>query len=64
MTFSFLIVVGQFYHALGIDSIRRTTLGGLVLRHGFLWSVMACYCAGVGLGALGESTLGHPCETS
>ena len=33
-----------------IDSIRHTTLGGLVLGFGFLWSDLACYAAGVGLG--------------
>ena len=28
----------QLYHASWIDSIRGTTLGALVLGHGFLWS--------------------------
>ena len=50
MAFSVLIEVSQLYHAPWIDSIRRTTLGGLVLGFGFLWSDLACYAAGVGLG--------------
>src|SRR5262249_5399768 len=48
--FSLLIEVSQLYHAPWIDAVRRTTLGALVLGHGFLWSDLACYAAGVGLG--------------
>src|SRR4051794_24840965 len=53
-SFSVLIEMSQLYHAPWIDSIRHTTLGGLVLGYGFLWSDLACYAAGVGLGVLGE----------
>ena len=42
------------YHAPWIDSIRQTTLGGLILGFGFLWSDLACYAAGVGLGVILE----------
>jgi hypothetical protein len=58
MTFSVLIEVSQFYHAPWIDSIRRTTFG-LVLGYGFVWSDLACYVVGVGLGMLAERVALH-----
>ncbi len=54
MSFSAAIEVSQLYHAPWIDSIRHTTLGGLVLGYGFVWSDLACYALGVGLGMLFE----------
>ncbi|QDV35715.1 ribosomal maturation YjgA family protein [Tautonia plasticadhaerens] len=48
---SVMVEVGQLFHAPWLDTIRRTTLGGLALGHGFLWSDLACYVVGVGLGA-------------
>src|SRR3954447_1158265 len=54
MSFSAMIEIGQLYHAPWIDSIRGTTLGALVLGHGFLWSDLACYAVGVGLGVAVE----------
>ncbi len=54
LVLSVLVEVSQSYHAPWIDSIRRTALGGLVLGWGFLWSDLACYAAGVGLGAITE----------
>jgi hypothetical protein len=59
MSMSVLIEVGQLYHAPWIDSIRRTTLGGLVLGFDFVWSDLACYAAGVGLGILIELAVLH-----
>lgn len=56
MAFSVIIEVGQLYHAPWIDSIRRTTLGGLILGFDFVWSDLACYAAGVGLGIVIELT--------
>ena len=38
MSFSVLVEVGQLYNAPWIDSIRGTTLGGLVLGFDFVWS--------------------------
>ena len=38
-----------------IDSIRQTTLGGLILGFGFLWSDLVCYALGVELGVLVET---------
>ena len=54
MSLSVLVEVGQLYHAPWIDSIRRTTVGGLVLGYDFVWSDLACYAVGVGLGILIE----------
>lgn len=48
--FSFSIEVSQLYHASWIDEIRRTTLGGLVLGFGFLWSDLLSYTLGVTTG--------------
>ena len=46
------------YHAPWIDSIRSTTLGGLVLGFDFVWSDLACYAVGVMMGMLVERGLG------
>ena len=54
MSLSVAAEVGQLYHAPWIDSIRRTTLGGLILGFDFVWSDLACYAAGVGLGVAVE----------
>ncbi len=48
--FSFVIEFSQFYHAPWIDSLRCTTLGGLILGFGFKSSDFACYLIGVFLG--------------
>jgi hypothetical protein len=44
----------EIYHAPWIDSIRQTTLGGLVLGFGFLWTDLACYSVGIVTGSLTE----------
>lgn len=44
--FSVLIELSQLYHATWIDDIRSTTIGGLVLGFGFLWSDIICYTIG------------------
>jgi len=54
MSFSVIIEVSQLYHASWIDSIRQTTKGGLILGFGFLWSDLACYAVGVGMGVMTE----------
>ena len=54
MAFSVAVELSQLYHAPWIDSIRHTTLGGLILGFGFLWSDLACYALGAGLGVLIE----------
>jgi hypothetical protein len=55
MSFSVLIEISQLYHAPWIDSIRHTTLGGLVLGYGFLWSDLVCYAVGVALSVVIEA---------
>lgn len=57
LTLSFLVELSQLYHAPWIESIRRTTLGGLVLGFGFLWSDLVCYSVGITLGAIAELIL-------
>jgi hypothetical protein len=54
MSLSIAVELSQLHHAPWIDSIRLTTLGGLILGYGFLWSDLACYAAGVGLGVVIE----------
>jgi hypothetical protein len=54
MAVSVAVEISQLYHAPWIDSIRQTTLGGLILGFGFLWSDLACYAVGVGLGIVIE----------
>jgi hypothetical protein len=50
MIFSVVIELSQLYHAVWIDSIRHTRVGGWVLGFGFLWSDIACYAVGVAFG--------------
>lgn len=51
---AFLVEISQLYHAPWIDSIRQTTLGGLVLGFGFLWTDLVCYSVGIATGSLTE----------
>ncbi|AYF06870.1 MULTISPECIES: DUF2809 domain-containing protein [Bacillus] len=57
LLFCYVIEVSQLYHAEWIDSIRATTLGGLVLGYGFLWSDIVAYTIGVGIGMFCEFML-------
>ncbi|PGK38544.1 hypothetical protein CN907_14615 [Bacillus anthracis] len=57
LMFCYGIEVSQLYHAEWIDNIRATTLGGLVLGYGFLWSDLVAYTIGVGIGMFCESVL-------
>lgn len=54
LLFCYGIEVSQLYQGDMINALRQTTLGGLILGFGFLWSDMICYTAGVGIGFLGE----------
>ncbi len=61
--FSLSIETSQLYHALWINQIRHTRLGGLVLGFGFLWSDLVCYAVGIGIGVLMESSgIVHLCS--
>ena len=51
------VEVSQMYHAPWIDGIRNTTLGGLVLGFGFLWSDLVCYTLGITAGAMADRFL-------
>ncbi|MEI3893583.1 MULTISPECIES: DUF2809 domain-containing protein [Bacillus] len=57
LMFCYGIEVSQLYHAEWIDSVRATTLGGLVLGYGFLWSDLVAYTIGVGIGMFYEFML-------
>lgn len=48
--FSYMIEFSQLFHASWIDNIRNTTLGGLMLGYGFLYSDLLCYTFGIILG--------------
>jgi hypothetical protein len=50
-----LVEVGQLHKPPWLEAIRRTTLGGLLLGFDFAPSDLACYAAGVALGAAGEA---------
>ena len=50
--FSYSIEISQLYHAPWIDSIRNTTLGGLILGFGLLWSDLVCYTIGILIGII------------
>jgi hypothetical protein len=54
LALAFLVELSQLYHAPWIDSIRQTTLGGLVLGFGFLWTDLICYSVGILIGSLIE----------
>ena len=55
--FSYSIEISQLYHAPWIDAIRNTTLGGLILGFGFLWSDLVCYTIGIIIGIIIEKLL-------
>ena len=44
------VEISQLYQAPWLNALRHTTLGGLVLGHGFLWSDVVCYGVGVLVG--------------
>lgn len=54
LSFCYLIELSQLFHANWIDTIRKTTLGGLILGYGFLWSDLVAYAIGIGVGIVIE----------
>ena len=50
LLFCFAIELSQIYHSSWIDTIRNTTIGGLILGYGFLWSDLVSYLLGIVLG--------------
>ena len=57
LVLAFAVEVSRLYHAPWIESIRNTTLGGLVLGFGFLWSDLVCYLVGISIGFLLERSV-------
>ena len=57
LVFCYGIEFSQLYHEPWIDGIRATTLGGLALGYGFLWSDMVAYTIGVLSGALVDKNI-------
>jgi len=51
---SFAVELSQLYQAPWINEIRATRLGALALGHGFLWSDLLCYAAGVALASVAD----------
>ncbi|MDD2797936.1 MAG: DUF2809 domain-containing protein [Bacteroidales bacterium] len=49
LIFCYLIEISQLYQANWINVIRHTSLGGLVLGFGFLWSDILAYSMGITL---------------
>lgn len=50
LAIAFAVEFSQLYHAPWIEEIRATTLGALVLGHGFVATDLLCYAMGVALG--------------
>jgi hypothetical protein len=63
LVIAFSVETSQLYHAPWIDGIRQTTLGGLVLGFGFLWTDLICYTVGIILGAVTEFGI-NACKNS
>ena len=47
---TFLLESSQLYRAPWLNALRATRLGGLILGYSFLWSDLACYTVGIGIG--------------
>jgi hypothetical protein len=62
LVLAFAVEVSQLYHAPWIDGIRNTTLGGLVLGFGFLWSDLVCYLVGITAGVLADRIMWPPSQ--
>ena len=54
LAISYSVELSQLFHAPSLDQLRQTTVAGLVLGRGFLWSDLLCYTIGVALGAVCE----------
>ncbi|MFW5785178.1 MAG: DUF2809 domain-containing protein [Chitinispirillaceae bacterium] len=56
LLFCFAVEISQLYQSEWINAIRNTTLGGLLLGFGFLWSDLFAYTVGVVFGMFVEMT--------
>jgi hypothetical protein len=52
LIFCYLIEISQLYQGEWLNQLRRTTLGGLILGFGFLWSDFLMYTIGIIIAAL------------
>lgn len=59
LIFSFAIETSQLYQAEWINIIRKTTIGGLVLGHGFLWMDLISYFIGIIIALIIDKALNH-----
>jgi Protein of unknown function (DUF2809) len=57
IVFCWVIETSQQFHTPWLDAFRDTTFGGLLLGHGFLWSDIISYTAGVLVGYWLDSSL-------
>src|SRR5437763_610942 len=57
MLISAAVEFSQLYHAPWLDTIRRTTLGGLILGWGFSWGDLIAYACGVALCCIVDNRL-------
>lgn len=55
--FSAMVEFSQLYHAPWIDSVRKTSLGTLVLGYTFNWPDFVAYAVGIGLAILVDRRL-------
>ncbi|MNK04818.1 hypothetical protein D3C87_226910 [compost metagenome] len=60
LSICYFIEISQLYNAPWINQIRNTTIGALVLGHGFLWSDMIAYTVGTAICIL-YSLIFYPC---
>ena len=54
---SFLIELSQLWRPPFLETLRATTIGGLVLGYGFLWSDLVCYTVGACICAITETVV-------
>ena len=59
LIFSFIIEISQLYQSDWINTIRKTTIGGLVLGHGFLWMDLISYSIGIIIAVTIDKALNH-----
>ncbi len=59
LIFSFAIEISQLYQYDWINTIRKTTIGGLVLGHVFLWMDLISYTIGIIIAVIIDKALSH-----
>jgi hypothetical protein len=54
---SCVVELSQLLHPEWLEALRRTWLGARLLGHGFLWSDLVCYGAGIAIGVALDACL-------